>query len=157
TMLTISCQYDGRQCNCGTDGAWACTSECPEAPPAADASCERTPQQACSYADGALVSGFGATSETTCVCNKNKFTCYTQADCPATAPESNTDCTQLGISCSYDATNCRCRTSTSQWSCNTATPPNGTAGAPNMGAGGSGAGGTKAAGGTSSTASTTSS
>src|SRR5512145_2855046 len=111
TMLTLSCQYDGRQCNCGTDGVWACTSECPEAPPAADAACDRTPQQACSYANGALVSGFGATSDKTCVCNANKFACFTQADCPAAAPESDTACTLLGINCSYDATTCRCRTS----------------------------------------------
>lgn len=160
-MLTISCEYDDRDCSCGTDGAWDCTTECPEAPPAAEASCAREPQRACSYAEGALVSGgSSADADTDCVCIEGKFACYTQADCPATAPESDTDCTQIGMNCSYDddATSCRCRTSTNQWSCSTRTNPNnGTAGAPNTGAGGSGAGGTVSAGGTSSAAAGTTS
>lgn len=129
TTPTLGCSYTGRQCNCGTDGTWSCTTDCPEATPAAASACLRAANQACSYAAGALVSG-GATPDTTCVCIDEKFTCYTDADCPAERPEAGA-CTQLGLNCNYETaeetSRCRCRTSTSEWSCSSF---------PNQGSGG---------------------
>jgi hypothetical protein len=65
------------------------------------------------------VQGASTTSDATCVCENEKFTCYTSSDCPTAAPESDVACTQLGLNCPYNnnATSCRCRTSTSKWSC----------------------------------------
>ncbi|MFC1643243.1 hypothetical protein ACFL5O_11260 [Myxococcota bacterium] len=131
TMVTLACTYSGRQCTCGTDGSWSCSTDCPEATPESASACSRPASQACSYAEGALVQGFGTTGDTTCVCTDEEFTCYTAADCPEAAPESDSACTQLGLNCQYDdnATFCRCRTSTSEWSCSAIPDALGAAGA----------------------------
>ncbi|HEY5959024.1 MAG TPA: hypothetical protein VIV60_20835 [Polyangiaceae bacterium] len=140
-MTTLSCNYTDRNCNCDADGTWKCTTACPSATPDANSSCSRPANQACLYAAGALVQGATATGDATCVCLDEKFTCYTKNDCPAAAPTSDVACTQLGINCQYadNSTTCRCRTSTSKWSCSTG-PSFGGAGAPGFG-GASGFGG----------------
>jgi hypothetical protein len=116
TGLTgLACTYGEERCSCGQD-AWTCQTQCPMAPPAAGAACNRPATSACEYAAGALV-GAGAESDNTCVCNAGAFTCYSAADCPATAPASDTACEQPGLECEFDTQSCRCRTSTSAWSC----------------------------------------
>jgi hypothetical protein len=137
TALTLNCRYTGAQCNCGTDGTWACTLDCPAATPMAGDACQRPADQACRYSAGALVNGGGGGAiDASCTCQNGTFACATAADCPGAAPADASACTLSGITCNYNAgaTSCRCRTSTAQWSCMTNDPGGGGAG----GGGGSG-------------------
>lgn len=116
---TLSCSYEGAQCNCGESG-WSCTTECPAAVPAQDSACSRPEQATCRYDEGMLVQGFGA-AEAVCACREEKFDCLTQADCPATAPASEAECMGLsGLACAYDGQQCTC--GQNGWTCQTECP-----------------------------------
>jgi hypothetical protein len=132
---TLSCAFTGERCTCGTNDTWTCTTDCPATLPADGAACERTPQQACRYNGDALAQGMQ--SDATCTCNDMKFTCLTQADCPATQPATATACELPGFTCRYDSESCRCGTMSGMWTCYGGFP----------GAGGAGSGGATGAGG----------
>lgn len=132
----LACTYGDQRCTCGM-GGWSCQTECPAQTPDAGAACMRPVLSPCLYAGGTLVTGGGDTEpETTCVCSSNAFVCYSDADCPETAPENDVACTTPGLECAYGDQNCRCRTSTNAWSCMAGNP-----GGPGPGGGGGDGGG----------------
>ncbi len=70
---------------------------CPEGPPAEGAECMTPFPASCSYDDGG------------CVCNEGAWKCYSDADCPATAPDQGATCDLNGMECGYDDNvNCYC-------------------------------------------------
>jgi hypothetical protein len=104
-------------CTCQA-GKFACMAveNCPEAPPAAGAACNRPEAQICAYVGGALVTTL-TTPDTTCTCKSNSFDCYTASDCPSEQPAANAACTQPGAVCSYDTQSCLCAPSFNAWLC----------------------------------------
>ncbi|HET9956898.1 MAG TPA: hypothetical protein VFQ61_20520 [Polyangiaceae bacterium] len=119
TLGGMQCAFDNVNCTCSTTNGWTCESACPSAPPAADAACRRAVNRTCRYAEGALVQGFG-TPDTTCACNESKFSCFSQDDCPAAAPENTSACTMNTLSCEYDDRQCTC--TNGEWNCVTDCP-----------------------------------
>ena len=51
-----------------------------------------------------------------CLCNANAWACYSQKDCPASAPDDAAACDLNGMSCAYDTLRCTCSTMTG-WTC----------------------------------------
>jgi hypothetical protein len=116
----MACSYGGLNCTCSTTNGWSCQTPCPQQEPAADATCTRPANSTCRYTAGAIVQG-GGMAETTCACSEGKFTCFSEDDCPATAPSSGAVCDLLTISCPYTDSRCRCD-SDGTWSCVTDCP-----------------------------------
>lgn len=76
---------------------------CPMEKPTAGASCMRLSPSACTYADGG------------CLCSSGAWSCYSSADCPATAPADAASCTLTGMACNYNDLACTC--GMNGWSC----------------------------------------
>ena len=119
TTATLGCMYDDRQCTC-TGGAWNCQTSCPAAPPSDGAECLRPENATCRYNMDMLVQGGFGQADTTCACSDNKFSCFGQEDCPASAPVDGATCEFSTLSCDWEATGCTCNNG--MWACTTDCP-----------------------------------
>lgn len=121
TLDSMQCEYEGLDCTCSVEDGWSCVSPCPEATPEDSASCRRPTNSTCRYAEGELVGGFGGKADTTCACgDDSQFTCFSDADCPAAAPENESACEFNTLSCDYEDRECDCRDGA--WNCETECP-----------------------------------
>jgi len=116
TLGGMACSYEGLNCTCSTTNGWTCQSPCPEMTPADAATCRRPAENTCRYdEEGALVQGGFGDSATTCSCDAGAFSCFSDADCPSTAPENASACDLPTLSCSYEDRECSCEDGA--WSC----------------------------------------
>lgn len=80
---------------------------CPAEKPEVGAACMRR------GGPGGAVCTYGTDS---CLCDANAWACYSQTDCPASAPDDAAACDLNGMACAYDTLRCTCSTMNG-WAC----------------------------------------